>query len=141
MNVKELSKKGVYNIYNWNCKSTRAFHQGEIDYYYRPSEDELYSDRLTIKIEHNLQNDGLIAIYQFRAAQFVRTPVANELKLLRAQGRSELKEDHNYSITVLRDLSLQNLFPFEMEIYNSLDSPFAALKALENLYNKLNYPA
>lgn len=78
--LEELRRLGKYKIVYWNCKSVRAFHNGEIDFNYIPKKpDEFYINDLTVTIEQNPERDGLIAYYRFRDAKFVQTPVEKKL--------------------------------------------------------------
>lgn len=139
--LKELRANGDCEIHYLNCKSTKQFYAGKIDHLYTPTTDELYSKDLTIEIERNLHKKGLVVFYKFRAARFYTdTPVRRKLQQLAKSGQQISGEHHEFYITVLRDLSLQDLFPLEKEISFNLYSPFSALKALEGLATKLKLP-
>ena len=78
--LEELRRLGEYKIVYWNCKSVRAFRNGEIDFNYIPKKpDEFYIDELYLNIERDPESDGLIAYYRFRLAKLVHTPVEEKL--------------------------------------------------------------
>jgi hypothetical protein len=71
--LEELRRLGEYKIVYWNCKSVRAFRNGEIDFNYIPKKpDEFYIDELLLNIEQDPESDGLIAYYRFRALNLFR---------------------------------------------------------------------
>lgn len=126
----ELSRLGIYKIEYWNCRSTRAFYKGDIDYNYKPNlPEELYISDLTIAIEQDPHTSALVAYYKFRAAQFVETPMQKKLKEMKSRGTEGLGDLIEYQAILLRNLSLEM---YGM-VQKNVETPFAALETLKAL--------
>jgi hypothetical protein len=130
--LEELRRLGEYKIVYWNCKSVRAFHNGEIDFNYIPKKpDEFYIDQLYLHVEQDPESDGLIAYYRFRAAKFVQTPV--EKKFF---GKDFEKNTNSigglsaFQAYLLRDMSLERSGTL---VYLSLGTPFEAIETMRAL--------
>ena len=138
--LRELAQQGECDLYYINCRSQKALIRGEIDHYYTPKQDEVYSTQLTVEIERSLTGPGLAVFYKFRAAQFYVTPVRKKVMHLKEIGETPKGSHDEYSVTVLRNLSLQNVLPNEKLISQNLYSPFSALESLKKLKNTLKKP-